>query len=125
MVADQPAGKPRFTYAKIEKGKVLSISLFVHVDAVDRVPCFQIGYAVVESKRQQGMASEIVAKGIEEMVNGFKKRGSGKFYVEAIVAESNAPSNKVARRSLSGAPKPCVDAFSAEPSMQYLRLVEF
>jgi len=29
LIADQPAGKLRLTYAKIEKGRVVAVSLFV------------------------------------------------------------------------------------------------
>src|ERR1700754_2494611 len=70
VISDQPGGTPRLTYANMDRGKVLAISLFALTEPVTGVPCFQVGYAVVESMRQQGLASDIVAKGIQELRNG-------------------------------------------------------
>lgn len=124
MIADQPGGKLRMTYANIEKGKVLSVSLFVLTEPIRGIPCFQVGYAVIEPMRQRGLASDIVAKGIQELRNGFKRNGLEKFYVEAVVAVSNTPSNRLAQRLLSETPNQCADAYSGQPSMQYLKLIE-
>ncbi len=124
VLLDQPAGKARFTYAAIEQGKVIAISMFVLVDPVNGTPCFQTGYAVIESRRKQGLGSAILAKGIEELRNGLKRQGPAKFYVEGIVAVSNIPSNQLAAKWISATPKPCADCFSGEPSMQYLKLIE-
>ena len=124
VIADQPGGSPRFTYANIEGGKVLSVSLFVLTEPIRGIPCFQVGYAVIGSMRQQGLASDIVGKGIQELRNGLKRNGAQKFYVEAVVAVSNTPSNRLAQRLLSDTPKQCADAYSGQPSMQYLRLIE-
>jgi hypothetical protein len=108
----------------MDRGKVLSISLFALTEPVSGIPCFQIGYAVVESMRQKGLASDIVAKGIHELRNGLKRNGAQQFYVEAVVAVPNTASNKLAKRLLSDNPKPCVDAYSGKPAMQYLKLIE-
>jgi hypothetical protein len=98
VLLDQPAGKARFTYAAIEQGKVIAISMFVLVDPVNGTPCFQTGYAVIESRRKQGLGSAILAKGIEELRNGLKRQGPAKFYVEGIVAVSNIPSKPIGRK---------------------------
>jgi hypothetical protein len=108
VIADQPGGRPRFTYANIERGKVLSVSLFVLTEPIGGIPCFQVGYAVIESMRQRGLASDTLAKGIQEFRNGFKRNGAAKFYAEAVVAVSNTPSTRLAQRLLSDTPKQCV-----------------
>jgi hypothetical protein len=124
VLLDQPAGRTRFTYATIERRKVIAISMFVLADPIKGIPCFQTGYAVIESMRKQGLGSAVLSKGMEELLNGLKRQGPAKFYVEGIVDVSNAPSNKLAAKWLSANPKPCVDCFSGEPSMQYLKLME-
>lgn len=124
VISDQPGGTPRITYANVQKGKVVAIALFVMADPVSGVPCFQLGYAVNESMRRQGLASDIVRKGMEELLNGLKIHGAKQFYVEAVVAVTNEPSNRLAKRLLSDAPKEIEDEFSGEPALQYLRLVE-
>lgn len=61
-IADQPLQRPRFTYARIANGKVLAISVSALTDPIDGIPCFSVGYAVLESMRQQGLATDTVKK---------------------------------------------------------------
>lgn len=124
VLADQPTGKLRLTYANISNGKVLAISLFAFTAPIDGVPCFNVGYAVVESMRNKGLAADILAKSIEELRNGFMRNGAKKIYLEAVVAVSNTPSNKVAKKVLSDTPTQCTDAYSGQPALQYIRLIE-
>lgn len=123
VVADRPNGTPRYTYAKVGDGKVQSIALFVLTEPIDGLPCFQMGWATVESMRRGGLATEASTKGIEELRNGLKRHGIQKIYLEAIISGSNLPSNILAKRLLSGSPVSCTDAFSGEPAMRYLRML--
>jgi hypothetical protein len=125
LLLDEPApGKTRFTYANISNGKVIAIAMFALADRVNGVPCFQLGYAVLESMRNTGLGEATVRKSIEEISKGFKATPLQRFYVEAIVGVSNIPSNKIATKILSPAPTECTDALSGQPALQYLRLVE-
>ena len=124
LIADQPAGKMRLTYAKIENGKVIAISLFVVVDPLDGLPVFHAGNAVLESRRGEGLGESILSQGIEELHHGFKKIGKGNFWIEGIVSVSNDASNKIARRVISDSPVAVTDEFSGEPALQYLKLLE-
>src|SRR5262245_31431502 len=65
FLVDEPNGKVRFTYALIENGAVIAVALFVLTDRVKGVPCFNIGYAVVESRRGTGVATQTLEQGIE------------------------------------------------------------
>jgi hypothetical protein len=122
---DEPSPRvSRFTYASISKGNVLAIAMFVMAEPVEGVHCFQLGYAVLESARRAGLGSAIVAKGIEEIRNGFKATPLKEFYVEAVVGKYNLASNKIAAKVLSATPTEITDVFSGEPALQYLRLVE-
>ena len=53
VLLDHPNDIPRFTYAKIEDNKVQAIALFVLTEPESGLPCFQIGYAVIENKRNR------------------------------------------------------------------------
>ena len=122
---DEPSpGVSRFTYANISKGEVLAIAMFVVAEPVEGVPCFQLGYAVLDSARKAGLGSAIVAKSIEEISHGFKATPLKKFYVEAVVGRGNLPSNKIAAKVLAARPTEITDVFSGEAALQYLRLVE-
>ncbi|MGB4336109.1 MAG: hypothetical protein WBJ41_14820 [Chromatiaceae bacterium] len=124
VIFDQPNGMPRYTYAKINNGKVQSIAVFALTQPVEGVPCFQLGWATVESIRGHGLATDTTTKGIDEFTNGLRKHGAGKFYLEAIVSDTNEPSNKIAKKLLSESPAKCTDSFSGEPAVQYLRIVK-
>jgi hypothetical protein len=121
---DEPAGKTRFTYARVAGRKVEAIALFAHNGSIEGTPCFQIGYAVIESMRQRGIGSELAAKGIAEMRHGFGKHGAKRFYVEAVVGLENIASNMLAKRLLSDAPETIIDAFSGESALRYVKPVD-
>lgn len=124
VLMDNPAGSVRITYASIEKGKVQGLAVFGMNGHIEDSPCFQVGYAVLEAKRQKGLASDLVKKGIEEMRNGFGRNGAKKFYVEAVVGVSNEPSNRLAKRLLAATPEEITDKFSGEPAKRYVKLIE-
>ncbi len=123
VIADQPNGTPRFTYALMKKGKVQGVSLFALAEPIEGLPCFNIGYAVIENVRGKGIASELVRKGIDKLRNGFKRNGIAEFYIEAVVSVTNEPSNRLASKLISDTPKSGSDCFSGEESFQYVRKV--
>lgn len=124
VIADKPNGTVRYTYAKVSNGTVQSIALFALIDPIDGIPCFQLGWATLEALQGRGLATDTVANGMDELVNGLKRHGDGKFYFEAVVSESNVPSQAIAKRLLSESPVKCTDVYSGEAALQYLRLVE-
>lgn len=56
---DQPAGAPRYTYALTEGGDVMAVALLALTEPIEGVPTFQLGYAVIESRRGCGRAQRI------------------------------------------------------------------
>lgn len=123
VISDEAGGNPRITYANVRGGEVVAIAIFVITEPVHGVPCFQLGYAVVESMRSQGLASDIVVKGMRELLNGLKRNGATQFYVEAVIAADNEHSNKLAKRFLSDTPQETKDSVSGESALQYLKLL--
>lgn len=124
VVLDHPNGTVRYTYARIEHGRVKSIALFVHHEPINGIPCFNLGYAVPEAYRNKGWASEIVEQGIQELRKGLGRHGVKAFYVEAVIAQQNLPSQRVATKVISDNPTEGTDSESGEPVFAYTRLVE-
>lgn len=122
---DEPApGDKRITYALLSDNKPVAIAIFANADPMHDGPCFQIGYAVAESLRNKGLATEVVSKAMDEIINGFKAVFK-KFYIEAIVGVDNDASQKLAHKFISTAPENIVDEFSGEPALQYMREVVY
>lgn len=124
VVLDQKNGRVRYTYARIEHGRVKAMAMFVSVDRIDGIVCFQIGYAVPEAYRCRGFATEILVQGLDELRTGLARHGVKKFYIEAVVGTSNLASIKVATKSISQSPEPTMDSVSGEPALAFTRLVE-
>ncbi|NNJ16722.1 GNAT family N-acetyltransferase [Pseudomonas putida CSV86] len=124
VVLDQPNGVIRYTYARIEHGRVKAIAIFVHHEPIDGVPCFNLGYAVPEAYCNRGWAGMIIEQGIQELRHGLGRHGAKSFYVEAVVGADNIASQRVASKIISDSPTAGIDSESGEPVLQYTRLVE-
>ncbi len=123
VVLDERNGRVRYTYARIEHGRVKALAMFVSVDQIDGIGCFQVGYAVPEAYRGRGWAIEILEQGLDELSNGLARHGVKKFYVQAVVGTSHLASIGVAKRVLSKGPVSITDSFSGEPAFAFTRLV--
>lgn len=124
VVLDHPNGVIRYTYARIEHGRVKSIAIFVYHEPINGVPCFNLGYAVPEAYRNRGLASLIIEQGIQELRRGLGRHGAKSFYVEAVVGTDNLASQRAASKTISDSPVAGTDFESEEPILQYTRLVE-
>jgi len=124
VVLDQPNGVIRYSYARIEHGRVKSIAIFVHHEPINGVPCFNLGYAVPEAYRNRGWAGLIIEQGIQELRRGLGRHGAKSFYVEAVVGTDNLASQRVASKIISDAPVAGIDSESGVPILQYTRLIE-
>jgi hypothetical protein len=122
---DEPEiGKFRFTYVQLENNTVTAFVILATCAPIERVPCFQIGYAVPKEYRSQGRAKEAVQMAISEMKHGFQKARVATFYIEAIVGADNKPSQRVAEQTISATSANMIDEISGLPSLQYLRKIE-
>lgn len=84
---DERNGRVRYTYARIEHGRVKAMAMFVSVEQIDGTPFFQVGYAVPETYRGKGWAIEMLEQGLDELSNGLARHdevlcGSGSGYVQ-------------------------------------------
>lgn len=73
--------------------------------------------------RNQGVASLLSQKGIEEFVNRFPLPHDKKLGIEAVISELNVASQKVAARSFSDPPIKIIDKHSGEPALRYELIV--
>lgn len=124
VVVDKPAGHLRYTYAKVEFGRVKAMTIFMFHEPIDGIVCFNIGYAVPEAYRGRGWGGDIVEQAIQEMRGGLARNGIQKFYVEAVVGVDNLASQKLAERVLDSNPRQTTDTESGLPALAYTRLVE-
>lgn len=124
VMLDNPNGKPRYSYAKIEWGTVKGFSLFVLDSPIDDVPTFNMGYAVPAFYQNKGFGSDIVKKSIEEFSAGLASAGVRKIYIRAVVGVDNDPSNKIAKKLLSQHAEEITDKFSGRSAYHYVRLIE-
>lgn len=124
VVLDHRNGRVRYTYARLEHGRVKAMAMFVGMDKIDGIGCFQVGYAVPDTYRGRGWAIEILEQGLDELSKGLARHGVEKFYVQAVVGTFNLASIGVASRLLSNVPVSTTDSVSGEPALAFTRLVE-
>jgi hypothetical protein len=124
VMYDEANGKPRYTYANIEWGKVKALALFVLDTPINDIPTFNIGYAVPEFYQNKGFGNDIVKKSIEELSSGLASARVRQIYIRAVIGLNNAPSNKIARKLISQDPEEIIDRISGEKAYHYVRLVE-
>ncbi|RUZ19897.1 MULTISPECIES: N-acetyltransferase [unclassified Mesorhizobium] len=125
VLLDQPAGSPRFTYARIQKdGTVTAIAILAVAEPMQGLPCFQLGYAVPEQCRNQGRAKEVVTAALAELKHGFADANVHTFFVEAVVGADNPVSQAVAAATISTQPEAGIDKFAEVSVLQYVRKFE-
>ena len=123
FLRDEPLpGEPRYTYAVIESGRVLCSVTVAPNGRYNGLPCLQIGYSVIDSARGKGLATTTVRRAIEELQSQLSRTGVASFYIEAVVASNNTPSNKLASRLLSANPERSTDSLSGTKTYTYLKL---
>ena len=114
----------RFVFMKIINGVIQTLSIFGTIEPIKNLPCFSIGYAVLEQYRGKGLALEAMLKGIEEVKFGLGGLGFQKFYIEAVIDRTNIHSINVAEKLFSCKGKPVVDSETNTPAYWYLKLIE-
>jgi hypothetical protein len=121
--SDQPQGKTRITYVRLQRQTVTALAIFVLTEPIEGTPCFQLGVAVPEAFHGQGRAKSVVDAAIIEMKNGLARNKIPAFYVEGIVGTHNEPSQHVAAATISTTPVAVTDKLSGLPALQYLRKI--
>jgi hypothetical protein len=124
VLVDRPNGHLRYTYARIEHGRVKAIVLLLMNDPVGELPHFSLGYAVPETYRNRGWATEIVKQSLEEMSLGLMRNRLPAYILDAVVGHGNIASQRVAAKIFGEAPLEIIDEESGEPALSYCKLIE-
>lgn len=121
---DRPQGQMRLTYVRLSPSKIVeAMAIFTPVEPIERLPTFQVGYAVPPEYRGQGFAKAIVEAGIAEMKKGLGRNGMKTFWVEAVIGVDNLASRGVAEAVLFKSGKTAIDGHSKVAVLQYARKV--
>ncbi len=118
---DQPAGRTRFIYFRIDHGVVMAMVMFAAMDPFEERPRVQLGYAVHPDHRGKGQAKALLGQALAEFQNGFA--GYPPLFVEAVVDVDNRASNTVAATVFPEAPAEIEDELSGRPALLYRRLI--
>lgn len=95
---DVALGADRFTYAKLEKIKVLQTVVLNGNEPLDGLPCFCLFYGTLESLRGQGLTAAFVAQCLELFKKDLPRKYGREFFIEAFVEVDNAASIAICRR---------------------------
>lgn len=117
LLDDVPDGK-RITYALVEGTTVKATVVFTPNGLFEGKPCFQVGYAVAEPLRGQGLGAQVLRMSIEELTEGFRKIIPN-FYIEAVVSPSNLASLRIAETVIGGTREQIVDQHSGENAIRF------
>lgn len=121
VLQDNAGGKLRITYSKIVDGVVQGLVAYVLVEPYEGCPCFNVGYAVDPLYRNRGIGGTVLVESLAELQNGLGRHSGASYFVEAVVAVGNDPSNRLATKHLSSQPQRIVCQVSGEDAFQYLR----
>jgi len=122
VLLDDAEGEKRLTYALMQDGEVLGIAIYVMNGYEYEKPCFQVGYAVFDKFRNQGVAKELLKMSLDELSSEFKDIFPS-FHIEAVVSPSNVASKKVAEAIIGGTPDEITDKHSGENAHRYTKTV--
>lgn len=70
VVVEKIYGRVSCAFARTDHGRVKASAMFLGVDQIDDIACFQLGYAVPEPYRGRGGATKILQQGLDELTNG-------------------------------------------------------
>ncbi|AXR05387.1 GNAT family N-acetyltransferase [Salinimonas sediminis] len=121
MHADKPQGQPRFTYARMEGKKVVSIVILIPAQPIEGVLCMAIGYATHKLRRKRGLAIKTIEAALKEFQHGMSRNSVSDIMIEAIVEKENIASQKLAKRVFMDEPREGKDQYSGEACFAYVR----
>lgn len=123
VAVDQPGGRVRFSYMRVDRGTLCVLVMFAQDGLVDGQPCFNIGYAVPEKYRGQGRARDTLVAALAELELGLSRAGVPEIHVEAVIGRDHGMSQRVAQAIFADAPTEITDSVSGLPALHYARKI--
>lgn len=122
---DMPDGeKHRYTFTILEGNTAKGILIITPSGWDGDIFYYQIGFAVAEEFRRQGVGEELCRKGLEEFLSRIHPPKGKKIGIEAIISTSNTASQKLAAKIFANPPTPHTDKYSGEDALLYEFIVE-
>lgn len=119
----QPSGQ-RYSYVKLVNNEAQALAILGEEDPINGIECFSVGYAVSEKHRGSNLSIEAVKKGLEDLKRILRQTTTIKhFYLEALVATTNIPSIKIAKKIFMNSGLKMIDAESGTESYFFHRLI--
>lgn len=124
VYTDNMHGMRRWAYVRLDGATVTAFVNAALAEPFEGSPCFQLGCAVPERFRRQGLATSTLKSAIAELRHGFGRAGLKTFYVEGIVHVDNIASRRASERAICADPIAVTDGLTGLPALQYLLRVE-
>ncbi|WP_313380807.1 GNAT family N-acetyltransferase [Achromobacter insolitus] len=124
---DEPTpGIIRMTYVRLTEDSraVKSLLMCVGNGKIDGYPCMSFGIAVGEPFRNQGLAKQIVKDVIGELAIQARDLGYGRYFFEAVIAEDNIASQRLAQGTIGGVKERITDSASGLPALRWTGYVD-
>lgn len=110
VAADQPNGKSRFSYMRVDGAIVIALVMFAQDGLEGGNPVFNIGYAVAPGCRSRGLAKATLVAALAELSAGLAGAKVPIIHVEAVISPDNLASHAVAKAIFDDAPAPITDS---------------
>ena len=114
FVRDRALGYYRYTYARLDKLKVLQTVVLNGKEELNGLPCFGLYYGTLETLRGKGVTVPYIQKVLAEFTKSLPKKLS-EFYIETSVDISNEASLAVAGKLFGEPTTDSVDEATGEP----------
>jgi hypothetical protein len=95
---DMTLGSERYTYARLDKLKVLQTVVLNGNQPLNGLPCFCLFYGTLENLRGQGLTASFITKILEHFKKDLNKRYGKEYYVEALIETDNEASLAIAAK---------------------------
>ncbi|ATY34941.1 hypothetical protein [Sphingomonas psychrotolerans] len=120
---DRPNGLARFNYMRSDGRTLKALVMFAQSGTEDGHPVFNLGYAVAEAFRGQGLAKATLAAALAELTDGMSAAGIPCIHVEAVIDVDHAVSQRVAKTIFNAAPVNIIDSISGLPALHFTRKI--
>jgi GNAT superfamily N-acetyltransferase len=120
---DRPNGRPRFNYMRSDGRTLRALVMFAQNGTEDGHPIFNVGYAVAESFRGQGLAKSTLAAALAELTDGMGAAGIPCIHVEAVIDVDHVVSQRVAKTIFNDTPIRIIDSISGLPALHFTRKI--
>ncbi len=116
IAKDMALGSERYTYARLDKLKVLQTVVLNGNEPLNGLPCFCLFYGTLEELRGQGLTVSFVGKMLEQFKKDLHRRYGKEYYIETLIETDNEASLAIAEKLFGEPSHDGVDERSGIPT---------